>query len=184
VCVSWRRTPGRVRHTVARRGDRPHGTLSRRGPRPGGSAPRADTVDGSDTRIQVMTSRREFLERTALSAVALSLPGSRTALGRDALAEMPIPPPGFLDLIRPPDSVIAQTASGERRFNHDSTSRWASDTLVVTTDARPAALRVTLSAPNVAVSRVHLRWRGRMTDARLILGDAWERAYGDLEWRS
>ena len=35
-----------------------------------------------------------------------------------------------------------------------------------------------------AVSRLHLRWRVDVaTDAR-VLGDAWERTYGDLDWRS
>lgn len=44
-------------------------------------------------------------------------------------------------------------------------------------------LRVALAAPSTAVTRVHLRWRGRLDATRLVLGDAWERGYGDLEWR-
>jgi alpha-galactosidase len=31
---------------------------------------------------------------------------------------------------------------------------------------------------------VQLRWRGNLSATRLIVGDAWERGYGDLEWRS
>jgi alpha-galactosidase len=129
-----------------------------------------------------MTSRREFLERTTLAAVALSLPGARNS--RDTTSPLASSPSrGFLDIRRPPDAVMVQGASGDRRLSRDSTGRWTSDDIVVTTDERPDALNVTLSASRVAVTRLHLRWRGRMSDARLILGDAWERGYGDLEWR-
>jgi alpha-galactosidase len=130
-----------------------------------------------------MTSRREFLERTALSAIALSLPVSRSADSRETTSPIGSPPRGFLDLRRPPDAVMIQSASGDRRLSRDPSGRWTSDTVVVTTEERTAALNVTLSAPNIAVSRLHLRWRGAMNDARLVLGDAWERGYGDLEWR-
>ena len=44
-------------------------------------------------------------------------------------------------------------------------------------------MHVTLSAPTSGIKRVHLRWNGRLSETRLIVGDAWERAYGDLEWR-
>ena len=33
------------------------------------------------------------------------------------------------------------------------------------------------------ISRVALRWVDRLPDKALILGDAWERSYGDLQWR-
>jgi alpha-galactosidase len=137
-----------------------------------------EIVAGAD-----MTSRREFLERTTLSAIAAALPVVRVPDGRDAALDVARPPRGFLDLIRAPDAVIVQTASGDRRPTRESGGRWTNEGIVVTTDERPGALHVALSAPNVAVTRLHLRWRGRMTDARLMLGDAWERAYGDLEWR-
>src|SRR5437762_521744 len=52
------------------------------------------------------------------------------------------------------------------------------------TAVQAGALHVALAPPTISVKRIHLRWRGDMTDARLILGDAWERGYGDLEWRS
>ena len=34
-----------------------------------------------------------------------------------------------------------------------------------------------------AVSRIHLRWRRQIAAGVRILGDAWERGYGDLQWR-
>ena len=47
----------------------------------------------------------------------------------------------------------------------------------------PGALRLELTAPTTAVSRVGLRWNERLDRTQLLLGDAWERGYGDLEWR-
>ncbi len=42
---------------------------------------------------------------------------------------------------------------------------------------------ISLHAPTVPVQRIHLRWRRPFADDVLALGDAWERSYGDLEWR-
>jgi alpha-galactosidase len=130
-----------------------------------------------------MTSRREFLERAALSALALSLPipGARQS-GQTTSASTPAPR-GFLDLHRPPDSVMAQTAAGDLRLTSAAGGRWTNNGVVVTTTERPGALHIELSAPAMAVTRLRLRWRGDLSDARLIVGDAWERGYGDLEWR-
>lgn len=42
---------------------------------------------------------------------------------------------------------------------------------------------ISLESPSVRVKRIHLRWKGAFTNAR-ILGDHWERGYGDLAWQS
>ena len=109
-------------------------------------------------------------------AVGFSLP-----VGRVSRAATPR---GFLDLRRPPDSVLLQATAGSLRLIREGNGRWANGGSVVTTVERAGALNVSLSAPAVAVKRIHLRWRGRITDTRLMLGDAWERGYGDLEWRT
>lgn len=123
-----------------------------------------------------MTSRREFLERTALAAVGLSLP---VRLRTDVAA-----PRGFLDLHRAPDRVLVQTSTSDLRLTHQGAGRWSNGGVIVTTVEQGSATHVTLSAPSVAIKRIHLRWRGRLSDTRLILGDAWERGYGDLAWRT
>ncbi len=43
---------------------------------------------------------------------------------------------------------------------------------------------ILLDAPALPVQRLHLRWKLRLGEACVVLGDAWERSYGDLEWRS
>ncbi len=90
----------------------------------------------------------------------------------------------FVDLRRQPDVVIVQTANGDRRLTPSSEDHWdGTDQIAVTTADVKTALRVSLSSPSVAVIRLRLRWRGALSGTQLILGDAWERGYGDLEWR-
>jgi alpha-galactosidase len=130
-----------------------------------------------------MTSRRDFIERVAVSTAGLVMPAS--AAERLTRFAEPVPPRGFLDVGRPPDRVVVQTATDDLVLRHDEEERWTGGSgVTVTTTVQSQTLHVTLSAPAIGVKRVHLRWRGRMTDTRLILGDAWERGYGDLEWRS
>src|SRR5256886_13042718 len=147
--------------------------------------PNADIrlFDERCARGRAMTSRREFVERAAMSAIGLAVP--LPAAAPPNVGPLATPPSrGFLDLLRPPDRVTLQTTAGDLALQHAAGERWTNDSgLLVTTAVRAGALDVTLAAPTVAVKRLHLRWRGTMSDARLILGDAWERGYGDLEWR-
>ncbi len=133
-----------------------------------------------------MTTRREFLGRSALAAAGLALPldpaARRPAAGAGAPPEDPSP--SFLDLRRAPDAVAAQTASAWVPLARGPGGRWERAGVTVTAEVRPDGLAVSLAAPTVAVQRLHLRWRGPLDGLRLLLGDAWERSYGDLAWRS
>ncbi len=132
-----------------------------------------------------MTSRRKFLKGSAVSALGLTLPLGTTGQEDEAAApSRTVPPSTFFDVHRPPDSVLVQTEGGYVRLASGPDDRWRSGEVVVTLSEVRGALRVGLSAPSTPVSRVHLRWRGDLGEDRLLLGDAWERAYGDLEWRT
>jgi alpha-galactosidase len=136
-----------------------------------------------------MTSRREFLQQTAAIAGALSPAASGIAAGLDgATTHSQEPAPRtYISLTRPPDLVAVQTtASGERTLRSITDGRWADGDLSVTIAPirdSPARRRVELSSPSTAVRRLRLRWNGPLDDVHLIMGDAWERGYGDLEWR-
>ena len=95
----------------------------------------------------------------------------------------PSNPETFHDLSRPPDSIIVFTEEGEQRLQAAPDGRWQGADIEVVTSAADHGLRVTLTAPKSAVKRLHMRWRGRTDGVRLALSDAWERGYGDLEWR-
>lgn len=111
------------------------------------------------------------------------------------MAATALPLPGFLrdrrpraqlvDLMRPPDRVAVETASGVRPLSAraGTAGRWEGSGVTVQLGPVRGAARLQLSAPSVGVARVGLRWNERLDATRLVLGDAWERGYGDLEWR-
>lgn len=130
-----------------------------------------------------MITRRTFVHRTAAGLVGLSLPASLAARrGLPARARQAAPR-GFVDLLHPPDAVLVQTASGNQRLMPVPGNRWTGTGVSVRTVEEPDALRVDLAAPALGVKRIGLRWAGRLDETQLLLGDAWERGYGDLEWR-
>lgn len=126
-----------------------------------------------------MTSRRDFLQRSAGAAVALALPTPALAYSPEPSA----PGGAFPDARRAPDAIFAQTASGIQRLARASDGVWRAGRIEVTLAPVRDGIRVRLASPADSLLRLHLRWRGRMNTARLVLGDAWERGYGDLEWR-
>jgi len=132
---------------------------------------------GVDGRV---TSRREFIEVVASAAALAVMPGRPTE--RMTAHHAPAPA-GFVDLIRPPDRVFVETAVGDTTLAHDPDDSWTADGIRVTTSPAAGLLRVSLASPGLGIKRVRLRWRGNLAGIQRILGDAWERAYGDLEWR-
>jgi len=125
-----------------------------------------------------LSTRREFIERAALGVGASVI----APWERRALLSVMHAPSGFVDLLRAPDLVEAQNETSVVRLEGGN-GRWSKEDLLVTTSLRAGALNISLAAPRTAVKRLHLRWRGQLSDTRLVLGDAWERGYGDLEWR-
>ncbi len=90
----------------------------------------------------------------------------------------------FLDLVRRPDSVhFFSEGGGVLALAPAAEGPWHGGGVEVTTTPHPDRLAVTLAAPESVVTRLHLRWRGDLSGVRHWLGDAWERGYGDLEWR-
>jgi alpha-galactosidase len=126
-----------------------------------------------------MPNRRSFLEAAVLSSMAASWRSPMLEVFGSISAAAP---EGFVDLRRAPDRVSAQTATGDVTLA-TSGREWSAAGVTVRTTELPGALRIQLSAPAVAVKALKLRWRGSMPESSRMLGDAWERGYGDLEWR-
>src|SRR5689334_14603477 len=109
-----------------------------------------------------MPSRREFLELTSLAAAGLAAPGI-TSPGSAPL--------GFIDIVRPPDRVLVQTAGADEVLSASSSGHWGGNAgIAVTTTVNNGALAVSLTSPSTAIRRIHLRWRGGFAGAPLILG--------------
>src|SRR5947208_3366263 len=99
-------------------------------------------------------SRRDFIENAlcgAAGAVVVRRHVALPSLGDTASSG------GSLDLLRPPDLVVVQSDTAERRLDSSSSGRWANGDVVVTTIPEGGALHVALSAPATAVKRLHLR---------------------------
>ena len=125
--------------------------------------------------------RRELLKTSgaAVAGTALAPVAVVQSAGRPATAAYP-------DILREPDSIVAFTDDKTLPLARQG-ARWASDAVAVELKTRGtgAAMEVTVSieAPGLALQRVRLRWLARMPEGTRILGDHWERSYGDLEWR-
>src|SRR5579872_3784256 len=98
-----------------------------------------------------MPSRRAFLQ-TAFAGLAIR-PGSTP------IRQVRNSRSTFLDIRRPPDLAIVQTADGEHRLERDAAD-WRADDVRVAFDRVDGALRVRLSAPASAVGRLRFRWSG------------------------
>ena len=125
-----------------------------------------------------MTNRRDFIQHSAAAMIATALPLPRFLRDLHQPAQL-------VDLMRPPDRVAVATASGLQplRAVPGGGGRWEGAGVAVRLRGVTGATRVQLSAPSAGVIRVGLRWNERLDATRLMLGDAWERGYGDLEWR-
>lgn len=125
------------------------------------------------------TSRRQFLENAALGGVG-ALWGQPAHQSVSSLSHHPS---SFLDLLRPPDFVRSYESDSPADLPKVDPGSWRGNG--VTTEANEVAglgLKISLVSER-PVSRIHLRWQMRIPTDLRILGDHWERAYGDLEWR-
>ncbi|RDG29453.1 MULTISPECIES: alpha-galactosidase [unclassified Oceanispirochaeta] len=86
------------------------------------------------------------------------------------------------NIIRIPDLLQAETEEGwiSLHLNGDS---WDGNGITVTTLPENETVKVLLHSPDIAVKRLLCSWKADFSPGVKILGDHWERGYGDLEWR-
>ena len=109
---------------------------------------------------------------------ALILTSSIFAAAGDPLDE----PVNYCDLRHEPDSISVVSEAGTLKLRREKAGTWRNGEVVVTTTKSGACLDVQLTAPNTAVKYIEVRWNRISSPDWKYLGDAWERAYGDLEW--
>ncbi|WP_218639582.1 hypothetical protein [Paenibacillus sp. FSL A5-0031] len=89
----------------------------------------------------------------------------------------------FLDLLTNPDNVEVEWEEGWVRASFRSREWYAGET-VISFETMANRMAVRLSAGQTPVRRLHLRWQRELVSGGMrVLGDQWERGYGDLEWR-
>ncbi|HWH71329.1 MAG TPA: hypothetical protein VNT26_18235 [Candidatus Sulfotelmatobacter sp.] len=89
----------------------------------------------------------------------------------------------FCNLQRVPDAIVAITETSIVDLKLGTRGQWQGGGLTVATRAGRNGLDVELAAPGVAVKHLQLHWKADPAPDWKYLGDAWERAYGDLEWK-
>ncbi|HVJ08029.1 MAG TPA: hypothetical protein VM554_06575 [Acidisarcina sp.] len=115
------------------------------------------------------------------------------ASGASGVAGQPGSKPGvaaasWCEILRMPDRVTAYAEDSPRAIAlARSQSTWRASGIEVRTEVRTGIqsgeLSIDLAAAAVPLTRIHLRWSMPVNASVLIMGDAWERSYGDLAWR-
>jgi alpha-galactosidase len=122
-------------------------------------------------------SRRTFFGGAAAAAATPLASATTTPLpSRDS----------FLSILRPPDYVLAYTDSASSAtFLSLSSSRWQAEGIEIRTEIdSPKESAIFVYAPKLPLTRIHFRWNTDLRPGLLFLGDAWERSYGDLGFRT
>src|SRR5271170_3636120 len=124
--------------------------------------------------------RRAFLERAVTAgAGAASLPLTASAQNTPSARGS-----AFLNLLRVPDRVTAYSGLDDSFPLSRAAQRWTGRSVEVETSPLNDELPIRVSAPKDPLTHLHLRWNEAVPTSLLCLGDAWERSYGDLAWRS
>jgi alpha-galactosidase len=89
----------------------------------------------------------------------------------------------FCNILREPDTVSVVAETGSYALMPERKGVWSNGTVKVRFHSRGKELTVELAAPAAAVKWLQIRWDMKFFPSRKYLGDDWERAYGDLEWK-
>ena len=82
-----------------------------------------------------------------------------------------------------PENVLIQKKNEWIQIENNDSGVFKSEDLSVNIKKENNKLRIYLTSEKTPVCRVALRWKREMKENISLLGDAWERGYGDLEWR-
>ena len=87
----------------------------------------------------------------------------------------------FRGQCRLPDSITAVTGKGS--FTSPGSHKLVREDFCLSLQEKADRLTVSVTAGDTPLSRLVLRWSLTLGQGCRILGGAWERGYGDLEWR-
>jgi alpha-galactosidase len=138
--------------------------------------------------------RRTFIARTFQASAASMLAGA--GLKAVAAAE-PVSFSGepeqravsgsaserLVTLPESPSVVSIQHESGAYVTTERTGRKYSSGKAEVWFEESSDGTAVHVACPNAPLSRVIVRWKTHFPEDTLFLGDAWERSYGDLQWR-
>jgi alpha-galactosidase len=106
-----------------------------------------------------------------------------TLLAATACVSPPIQTNHFHNLQSEPDAVSVVTETGAYELKPEAKGLWTNDNVRTRFSRNGNGMAVELGAPKEALRWLQIRWAAPMPSDWKYLGDAWERAYGDLEWK-
>lgn len=124
-------------------------------------------------------SRRKFL---GASAAALGTVSTGWTQARGTASSW------NLRITEQPNLITAYCGDAQavRQSMSHTGSRWSAvvqgSSVEVLFEAEAVEATVSLHAPVVPLQRLHLRWLRSVPPQSIVLGDAWERSYGELAW--
>ena len=126
-----------------------------------------------------LLNRRQLLCGTAMALPLLNMP-----LWAATKPTSPSRSTQAFHLLRQPDlvRVFLGEAEDDMHTCEPSGSGWSAAGVELDFNLHEDKASIILHAPKVATRRLHLRWKGALSEELLVLGDAWERSYGDLAW--
>ncbi len=87
-------------------------------------------------------------------------------------------------LIKAPDEVWAQAGAKWFRLIQGGGSSYASNDIEVRLKTNGNAAGVYIQSPKTALTGIRLKWKYQVKPATKVLGDHWERSYGDAAWKA
>ncbi len=123
--------------------------------------------------------RRTLL--VGLGSTSIALNSSAFGLFGGANPESPKEPTTFLEITRQPDSVTVFLSLDQALRLNRTGERWERKGIRVRTAAEQEGVAIYLSA-SPRPTHIRCRWNLAIFSGLLVLGDHWERSYGDLHW--
>ncbi|MBV8390545.1 MAG: hypothetical protein JO080_12145 [Mucilaginibacter sp.] len=116
--------------------------------------------------------RRHFVKVSALTSAGL-LFSRLTSLAA-----------GNLSIINPPDEVWAKSGEQWFKLKHALALTYTHGPVLVVLKQVDGMLTVHASSPGIQLNAVKLKWKHQAGNGTKVLGDHYERSYGDLAWKT
>jgi alpha-galactosidase len=91
---------------------------------------------------------------------------------------------GNLNLINSPDEVWAQTDSGWFKLAPNGNLSYSFKDIIINLKANGNATGIYIQSPLTVLSAIRLKWKHETASSTKVLGDSWERTYGDAAWKA
>ena len=91
---------------------------------------------------------------------------------------------GSVPVMNLPDEVWAKSGADWFQLKHSNSTAYIYKHIEVSLKQNGDALSVYVQSPGVQLNTVRLKWKHETAQSAGVLGDHWERSYGDLAWKN